>query len=238
MSNIDWAATGSMLQGIGTILGALAVLAAAAIGGTTFNTWKKQQLLQRQIELAEKILSGVFKAREALAAARSPLMQVAELEEAKTQLAQEIDLDSLSEQRKAKVAQAQAYLNRINQGNDALLELEESKALTFAYFGDEVPTQIDRILKVASDFRWNANFLAEDDGADSAYSRQIRRALTSSRARDDDDEYASEIESAIQNIESVVTPFIRNASQKSENLIDELPSTLLEVVVRSLISIR
>lgn len=238
MSEIDWSATGAMLQGIGTILGALAVLVAAAIGGTTFNTLKKQQLLQRQIDLAEKTLAGVFKAREVIAVARSPLIHAAELEEAKEQIANQDQHKSLTESQRKRFEQAQAYLNRMNQSNHIFLDLEELKALTFAYFGEDVTKEIDEILKVVSAFRWNANFYAEDDGSDRVNSRNIRRALTSSRVEGDVDEYAKRVDQAISSIERHVTPVLRDASTRSTKLIDELPSTLTQVLIQAVIPFR
>ena len=70
---IDWAATGSMLSGWGSLLGAgattfggIAVLIAANRGVTTFAAWKKERLAERHIVHAEHILSAAYKAQHAL----------------------------------------------------------------------------------------------------------------------------------------------------------------------------
>ena len=58
VTTIDWAATGTMLSGIGTLVGALAVIGAAIIGSHTFENWKRQKLAERNFELAERILTA------------------------------------------------------------------------------------------------------------------------------------------------------------------------------------
>lgn len=70
---IDWAATGSMLSGWGSLLGAgatafggIAVLIAANRAVTTFAAWKKERLAERHIVHAEHILSAAYKAQHAL----------------------------------------------------------------------------------------------------------------------------------------------------------------------------
>lgn len=62
----DWAGFGSLLSGVGTIIGALAVIITAIVGSRTFEGWRKQKLSERRIEQAERILTATYKARRAL----------------------------------------------------------------------------------------------------------------------------------------------------------------------------
>ena len=57
-SKIDWVATGTMLQGVGTLVGAVAVLVAAWFGKTTFEAWRRQQVAGRKLAQAERILEA------------------------------------------------------------------------------------------------------------------------------------------------------------------------------------
>ena len=62
-----------MLQGEGTIVGAVAVIVAAIIGGTTFKSWRRQQVTGRKLSQAERILEATYKAlgaRSAMCGAR------------------------------------------------------------------------------------------------------------------------------------------------------------------------
>ena len=55
---IDWAATGSMLQGIGTIGGVGAVIWGAV---KATDTWKQQKVAERRSDAAERILIATYK---------------------------------------------------------------------------------------------------------------------------------------------------------------------------------
>ena len=64
-------AVGSLLQGIGTILGAMAVFVAAWLGSRTFETWRQQKLSERLIEQAERIVTATYKVRRGLSYVRN-----------------------------------------------------------------------------------------------------------------------------------------------------------------------
>ncbi|GGB57933.1 hypothetical protein GCM10010833_10890 [Blastomonas aquatica] len=63
LAGIDWAATGTMIQGVGTLGGAIAVYAAAKLG---LAAWKHQKLAERNRDQAEVILHAAYNARRAL----------------------------------------------------------------------------------------------------------------------------------------------------------------------------
>lgn len=86
VTTIDWAATGDMLSGIGTVVGALAVIVAAVIGSRTFDNWKRQKLAERHIEQAERILTATYKVRRGLSHVRSRMMWAHETAAAEEQL--------------------------------------------------------------------------------------------------------------------------------------------------------
>ena len=59
---IDWSATGEMLQGIGAILSTIFIFIGAILGANTFKNWRKQKLAERKIDYAERILITAYKA--------------------------------------------------------------------------------------------------------------------------------------------------------------------------------
>jgi hypothetical protein len=75
-----------MLQGLGTMGGAIAVLAAAIIGSTTFKSWKRQKMAERKAEQAERILTVAYKVRRDLSHVRSPAMWNHETDAAEAEL--------------------------------------------------------------------------------------------------------------------------------------------------------
>lgn len=69
-TEVDWSATGAMLGGIGTILGVIAVIAAAALGRNTFAIWRKQTIEERRTATALTAMSVAWKVRDAIRYAR------------------------------------------------------------------------------------------------------------------------------------------------------------------------
>lgn len=225
---VDWGATGTMLQGIGTIIGALAVIVAALVGGNTFRAWRRQQLVQRHMALAERIMTAIFNARKEFSAARSPLMTGAELEAAEKELiASGFDLASMNDAEASRLRSGQAYLARVNRFTGTWKELEASKASAFAFFGGDLPKEIDRILRQVHVFRVDAQEYAVDSGTDREFTRSLRRTLSSSRGREDADEVAAEVDDAIKAIEDRLRPFLQEvASETQKALSDALKSSV------------
>ena len=123
---IDWAATGSMLSGWGTLLGAFAVAYAAKTGVDTFTSWKVQKLEERRIDLAEKILEVTNKSFGALRFVRNPFQTAKDLEDARIKLGDGYAND--------KAVTAQVILNRLLLAKDDLFAPREFAVLADAYF--------------------------------------------------------------------------------------------------------
>lgn len=65
-THADWSALGSVLSGIGTIVGAFAVIWAARLGSGTFESWREQKISERRIDQAERILIATYDAERSL----------------------------------------------------------------------------------------------------------------------------------------------------------------------------
>lgn len=206
---VDWAATGTMLQGIGAIIGAIAVIIAALVGGTTFRAWRRQQLLQKHMSIAEQILSAVFQAREQLANARLPIMGASERAVAKEKLiADGHQIDKSDET--ANIISAQVFLLRSFENPDTWKKLEQSKGLAFAYFGDDIPSAIDRILAQLYRFRVDANAWADDDKSNRAHSAKLYSTLVRG-IEGELDVFAATVDQAVTDIEKVLRPILTEA---------------------------
>lgn len=220
--NVDWSATGAMLQGIGTIIGAGAVIIAALVGGTTFRAWRRQQLVQKHMTLAEQIMTLVFNAKEAIEGVRSPMKLQYELEEArKTLESSEPAFTTLPEKRRSRMISAQVSWDRINSYNDIWKGLRDARAPAYAFFGKDITDQIDRILTLVRNIRIDAEAYAEDDGADVEFQRKLRRSLTSSRSKGAADEITVELSSASDNIEAKLKPLLQEVASEAQKAIAE-----------------
>src|SRR5438094_128266 len=76
---IDWAATGSMIQGLGTAAGVFAVIW-GALRATTL--WKQQKVAERRLESAERILTASYKIRRAMYEVEMPEGEKSEVSDA------------------------------------------------------------------------------------------------------------------------------------------------------------
>src|SRR5690349_14918467 len=86
LAAVDWSTTGEMLQGVGSVLGPVAVGIAAWVGGNTFKSWRQQKLAERRIDQAERILTATYKVRRGLSHIRNPMMLAHEFDGAETNL--------------------------------------------------------------------------------------------------------------------------------------------------------
>lgn len=115
VTTVDWAATGTMLQGIGTVIGGIAVIVAAFIGGNTFKSWRQQKLSERVIDQAERILTATYKVRQGLMQLRSPAMWPHEMDAAEEHLKANGQWEkAFGANEKKSLVTAQAYYNRLN----------------------------------------------------------------------------------------------------------------------------
>lgn len=229
MSSVDWDATGAMLQGIGSIAGAIALIFASLIGGSTFQSWRRQQLLQRQIPLAERILVVGFESRERVREVRSPIMHGAEIQAAREALIQSnVDLQSIGKKEAGRIENAQVHHDRLSQFNSTWIELQSCKASAYAHFGENVVASLDAILNVVHRIRVYSNALAQDDGSDRNFSRKILGILTSARATGEVDEIQSEIDNAITKLEETLKPILTESASQTQRAIMEMAKLALE----------
>jgi hypothetical protein len=143
-TNIDWATTGTMMQGVGTLGGAVAVYAAARMG---LSAWKHQKLAERNRDQAEVILHAAYNARRALGYLRSPWMSGGELAAAEEKLnsSEPKWRNSIFEEKQKRLITAQAYYMRANQLLDDRTKLEDCLPMARALFGEDLENAIETL---------------------------------------------------------------------------------------------
>lgn len=181
---IDWTATGAMLQGIGTLVGAVTVLIAAGIGATTFSRWKRQQITGRHIDRAEAILGGAYEARAALSAVRSPMMWSGEINAAEAVLKGNPKFADLEKKRQKRIITCQAYYERLKQTRPKRDKLYELEPMARAIFGAELA---DAIGKLAHQF-WvvqvDVESWVDDNESDPQFSQELRATMYENSGKD------------------------------------------------------
>ena len=211
-----------MLQGVGSIAGAVGLVTAALIGGSTFRSWRRQQLLQRQIPLAERILTAVFEVGERLRDVRSPLSTGNESNAARATLEENgYNLNVLTDGERRNFVYAQVIHDRMNRHNEAWIELQSCKATAYAYFGRDIPEYINGILFVIQEMRIAADELAQDNGSDKEFSRQLRLQVSSSRPKEQKDEIAERVSQNTAKIEERLKPLLEESASQSQKILAE-----------------
>jgi hypothetical protein len=219
VTTIDWAATGAMLQGLGTLIGAIAVILAAIIGSQTFDKWKRQKLAERHIEQAERILTATYKVRRGLSYVRSPVMWGHETAAAEEHLKANNQWETTFGDRERT---AQAYYNRLNRTKDDQKELEECQPMALAFFGEGLETAIEElnrqfwIVQVAVD----ANH-RDTDGADANFRKKIECTIWTGYPSREENEMDQIIATQVKLIEDICVPVLRMEERKSPTKADE-----------------
>lgn len=216
VTTVDWAATGTMLQGIGTVVGALAVIGAAIIGSRTFDNWKRQKLAERHIEQAERILTATYNARRGLSHVRSPMMWAHETDAAEKQLKTNGEWEkTFPESERKSLATAQAYYNRLNSTRDFQRALEECQPMARAFFGEELEKAIEKLnhqywtVKVSVD----ANH-RDKAGGDAKFRRKIESAIWEGYPNAEENEVDQIIAAQVKLIEDICVPVLRMETGK------------------------
>ena len=207
-TSTEWTAFGGVLSGIGTIVGAFAVIGAAILGSRTFENWRRQKLAERRIEQAERILTAAYKVRRALAYVRSPLMEAHELSAAESHLEKQESWATVDADRKQRLVSAQGYYNRLNAVLDERRAVDECLPMARALFGEQVEKALEllnrqfHMVRIAVDSnRWGGN--------DREFSRSLREDISSSSGSDRPNKMNVLIEEQVKQIEDALVPVLR-----------------------------
>jgi hypothetical protein len=204
----EWAALGDVLSGVGTVIGALAVIGAAYLGSRTFEGWRRQTLSQRRIEQAERILTATYKVRRALAQVRNPMMWAHELHAAEAHLEKQDFWATVASDKRRKMITAQGYYNRLNSVLDERRAVDECLPMARALFGEDVETALDTLNR-----QFHMVSVAVDsnswDGNDREFQRAISEDLSSSSGTDRPNKMNVLIEEQVKLIEAACVPALR-----------------------------
>jgi hypothetical protein len=209
--SVDWAATGSMLQGLAS-LSTIPVLVWAAIKGRqTFEDYSSQKRSEKQIEAAERVLTAAYNARVAIDGVRTPLVEGSEIVAAERQISENgEDLSLVAPERLKRAATTQLFYTRLNAISDEINAVWDALPIGLAYFGEEVHEALRevahqrRVIQVAAD-----SFL-DDDGSDKDFSRSIRRDLYRGFGKAaGGDPISEKVQASIELLESKLLPILR-----------------------------
>lgn len=224
---IDWTATGTMLAGIGSYVGAAAtafggwaVLIAAKRAADTFTAWKQQKREERRMELAEQILALSYRIRHAMTAIRSPASFGGEHDAARKKLEETNTIlpDQDDAYAKRKIT-AQIVLLRLSHHQKMWDQLSALAPTTKAVFGNAMSDELEKFWTLQGKVHSGAIIYAQlrpqvqptpkQYQEDPTFERELERAFWAIDLPEAPDEIAANIEAIIANLEAELSPIIR-----------------------------
>ena len=205
----EWTALGNVLSGAGAIVGAVAVIAAAWFGASTFNSWRTQTLSARRIEQAERILTATYKVRRGLSYVRQPIMWASDLLAAEDYLKENGQLPS-DDQRKQKLTSAQVYFTRLNTTLDDRRALDECLPMARALFGEPLELALDSLNRQFQIV--NASAEAQyrfEENTDRTHRDKVEATLWAGYPSPEQNEMDRTIASLVKGIEDICVPVLR-----------------------------
>lgn len=219
---VDWSATGSMLSGIGTIVGALAVIYAAHKGSQTFKQWRERKNEERRIELAEHVMTLAYKLRRAIEAVRAEGMLPSENAQVHDLLVSTgVINDQTPLERIGKLVTAQAAMSRSNAQKALWDTLLDTMPTAKAIFGDAAETalnefwqQRNRVVGAADSYAKLAleappNTERREAQLDAQRDR-LEAIIWLGGGADGVDAVASLVDAAVKSLEDMLLPIIRS----------------------------
>lgn len=208
---IDWDATGSMLQGWGSLLTIPVLVWAAIKGRQTFEDFSSQKRSEKHIEAAERVLTAAYNARIAIEGVRAPLVEGAEIADAERKISENgEDLSLVDPKRLERAARTQLFYTRLNAIGDEVKAVWDAMPVGLAYFGEEVHAALREIAHQRRVIQVAAESYLDDDGSDKDFSRSIRRDLYRGLGKSAaDDEIAKRVQSSVEVLEGKLLPILR-----------------------------
>lgn len=204
-------ALGVLLQGVGTLVGAIAVIVASYIGANTFAKWRRQKVAERRFEHAERILIASYNAKRQFRYVRQAFLSNHELFTAEQRLASAgLTLPTDDTSRKRHIA-VEVYNYRLLAAKDELLDLYACIPIARAIFGNELEdalellgTQFNRIRTYL-----DIQIMVEPSTHDPKSRQEIQAALTSGYKIDGRNEIDDLIAEQLRIVEDVCLPVLR-----------------------------
>lgn len=212
-ANADcWDATGSMMQGWGT----LAAVAVAAYAANTFRVWRRQRQEERRMEAAERILTVVYRLRDLLMIVRGTVIWERESKAAETDLAKQTWFMALPKEEQDLHKEGHVVLRRLDRYKDELQQIFSLMPVALAFFGNDVEDQLLLVWKQVVVIQTSAEAFGASF-ADPASRQDLRNALFAGNGQSvTEDKVTSDLKEAISALESVMLPIIRADYRRSK----------------------
>ena len=201
-SEIDWSATGQMISGLGTWFGGGALLWATIKGRESLADWRSQKLLDREIAIAEDVLTAAYEARSAIKSTRVRLLQGAEVDRATQQLKSSQSAPEIEDG----LVTAQTLMNRLDGKIYDLLFAVLPKAK--AVLGNDVSEKIGAIANIWTETAIDIQLMAHHVGNAAVNHKQAFYGTGENSA-------SAKLDRIVADLEGLVLPILRPSSKSN-----------------------
>lgn len=203
-------AIGVFLQGVGTVLGAIAVIVAGILGASSLKKWRAQKIADRKFDQAERIIVAAYNVRRDLAYLRNPFISARELADAERQLIDsDLGLTEDPDRRKPFITQ-QAYFSRLNAAFENRKQLLDCQPMARALFGERLEGALETLGQQFGVVQASLEFLPSlSSGSDDPeFRKQIYRTITRGH-QSAENEVDRTIADQIKTVEDICLPILR-----------------------------
>ena len=195
-TNVDWSAIGQMISGLGTWFGGGALVWATIKGRQSLADWRNQKLLDREIAIAENVLTAAYEARSTINSTRVRLLQGTEVDRATEQLKTSASAPEIED----RLVTAQTLMNRLDLKiyDQLFAVLPKAKAV----LGDDVSNKIRAIIDIWTGTAIDIQSMAHHEGTAS-----VNHRIAFYEAGEGSP--ASKLDRIVADLEALVFPILR-----------------------------
>lgn len=193
---IDWAATGSMLAGIGSLIAAATFIASAFVAWRSYQQWKEKEHYLEDRKLAIDILAAFEEGKGAIMSLRYPLI---------------MSMTELAKSEYVTNAVCKHIETQLERKEQTWALIEKLKPQAKAVFGIEVVALMNEIIR-AKNAIGSAVFLLLDEHIAEHAKERAKKALLIGNEGKGDPLYLN-VKKAGEHLEQTLTPYIRSDSK-------------------------
>jgi len=204
-------ALGVLLQGVGTLVGAFAVIVASYIGANTYAKWRRQKVAERRFEHAERIAIAGYNIRRQLRYIRHAYLSDYELYAAEQRLVSAgLQLPPGGELRKRQII-IEVYTHRLEAAKSELFDLQACIPIARALFGSELEEALEKLGLQFNKIRAHLDIKAIFDPTndDIGFAKEIQATLTSGFKIKGSNEMDDLIAEQFRIVERICLPILR-----------------------------
>ncbi len=215
-ANIDWAGTGAMLGGIGSILAALAIGAGVFQAARSVQNWKEQESFKEDRRLAIDILAAFEDGKQNIKEVRSPATTGAEHVEVERRLNELIEEEDvhLTEAQRTRQIKRLTVLGRVKRRDECWSRVVKLLPLAKAVFSQAARDKLFEIIRVRNKIINAANMFPGDPPPEMV--QRFEAVIWDHSDDNQEDEIAAGLTTTSEQLAAELMPFVRPSSTTTQ----------------------